>query len=134
MPGFIHTDVAVVDPIAKAARVIGVAPDGTPVVSAIEMETLVIGPLSSDDPPTMLLPADPDRVSAKLQTDATFLALAPTEAEANASQGWLMVFAYSGLIPEMLHTNGEVWGYVISTGDPDPATGFVRILVEKRAD
>lgn len=129
--GRIHTDIAVIDTTAQAARVIGVAPDGTPVVSQIEMETIVIGPMSSDDPPVMILPADAARTRAKLQTDASFLILAPTAATCTIELGWLMVFAYSGLIPEELYTNGEVWAKVFPP-DVTPVIGYVRMLVEKR--
>lgn len=129
--GRIHTDIAVIDTIAQAARVVGVAPDGTPVVSAISMETIVVGPMSSDDDPILILPADPDRTRTKLQTDATFLILAPTEATCTIELGWLMVFAYSGLIPEELYTNGEVWAKVFPP-DVTPVIGYIRMLVEKR--
>ncbi len=134
MGTFIITDTACIDPTIQAARVtqiVSTSAGEVPVNALLEMETIVITPLSSDDGPVLILPADALRVRAKLQTDASFIILAESEARCNILQGWLMVFAYSGLIPEVLSTNGEVWAANFPP-ELDPVVNTIRILVERK--
>lgn len=95
------------------------------------MEALVLFPLVDNAVPVRLVAADLTRIRIVLQTDATFLCIAETQAKCNISQAYLATFGYSGLEPVELHTTGEIWVASFSAS-PTGAQNAVRAFIERR--